>query len=657
MSQLNSYAEYIRGTYAALLVDCAAQYPALTKEFRRDQKRLSSALDCHGIRFALETMPAFGKHLDKCVSEGRLTHSGLLHFGAGKAGGTIPRLFRGLVLRVFESNGKLKLEPDANALRLLRQLLRVARRFRLEAALKARCEASEEFFRTDLSVRSGDLNWDDTPAFIATDAEKLSFSDGHLPPGVVRGQKEMFPDVTPESSLPLRLLEKVQQVADLISSQLGVFHPTDWKLKHGPGAVSDLPFGSYRYSFQAWPDRLDRVFPYEEFAVANYSHVDTRSSAACNHRRFLNEAPARLLAVPKTIATPRLIAAEPHYLQWCQHAISRYMYTRVSSTVVGNFVDFHRQDLNGDLARVASLEKEHATIDLSSASDRVSCWHVERLFRRLPCLLDALQATRSVWIQQEISQRAPKFARIRKFSTMGNATIFPVQSLFFLALALGTVCYRRNLRVTLKSLRSLGKQQVRVFGDDIIVPIDCAGLLLELLQHLQLKVNTHKTFTVGNFRESCGVEAFLGQDVTSVSLLDAPDRARPGTIVSSVDVQHNLCSAGYWNTASYVRKIAGRAVAEKLRYVKHGSGLFGWSDLFGGDNSHLRVRWNPRLHRQEHYCLRQSVKEVRASPEDGSGLLQYFTEALDEKPSERISLGYLTRRPQSKLRLGWAAGW
>ena len=104
MDDLKSYAEFVLGVYRALLVDCARHYPECAKEFDRDYKRLSSAIEQHGIRFTLDVMPSFRKHLDKCLREERLIPSHLIHFGC-RHGEAIPRLFRGLTLRVFDRSG------------------------------------------------------------------------------------------------------------------------------------------------------------------------------------------------------------------------------------------------------------------------------------------------------------------------------------------------------------------------------------------------------------------------------------------------------------------------------------------------------------------------------------------------------------------------
>jgi len=651
LSDLKSYAEFVLGVYRALLVDCARHYPECTKEFDRDYKRLSSAVEQHGVRFTLDVMPTYRKHLDKCLAAERLIPSHLVNFGVDK-GGAIPRLFRGLTLRVFDSSGILRQTPDPKAIFLLRQLLGVVRKLELASGKRDTCNSVDAFFREDEEVRHGSLDWGHHDSFGAENAVALDFVDAADP--VDAGMDDLFEDHTNSPRLNYEHARKVQQAADLISSVLGVFDPLAWRPKHGPGAVSDQRFGSYKYNFRSWPERLERTFPYADLAFANYAQVPVVPYGSKHCQALQKEVPAKLAAVPKTLSKPRLIASEPTSHQWCQQIVKDYFYTRVERSILSRFVTFNDQVKNGQLALRASMDGSCATIDLSSASDRVSCWHVERLFRRLPSLLEALQSSRTVWVTQTISRTSPRYHYLRKYSTMGNATTFPVQSLFFLSLALGTVAFCRGRQVNFGFLRELGEWQVRVFGDDIIVPADCSRAMVGCLEALNLRVNLGKTFLDGKFRESCGVDAYGGHDVTTVNILSKPSGASPGSIVSSVDVHHNLAEAGLLETAAFVRKTAEPLVHFKVPTVTHRSGLFGWSDL-DPSPAVLKTRWDRDLFRLERYALRVRTQEDKLPAEESYGLLQYFIEAPKFVTSAVSTLGYLGRRPKVGLALGWVA--
>lgn len=655
MNPSQSQAEFVLGVYQAQLKDCACQYPELTKEFKRDFQRLSSALEQHGIMFALDAMPAFKKHFDKCLESRRLTVTRILHFGALGKGSVIPRLFRGLTLRVFEHNGELKAQPDINAIRWIRQLTGVVRKLRFESKIKDKGNAVQEFYQVDREVRSGDLNWDDHVTFAMEVQENAtSFTDD-----VHSGEShcaDLANDQNPPSKQDLLgLLRDCQRVADIITGNLGVFTPHAWRFKHGPGAVSDGVFGEYKYSFPTWSDRLESVFPYADFAVANYACVEEESLEDARVRGFLQEPSARLHAVPKTIKVPRLIASEPASHQWCQQAVRDFFYSRVTHTFISQFLTFRNQSVNGELAKEASLCQSHSTIDLSSASDRISCWHVERLFRRSPSLLQALQSCRTETIEQNICRYSPRLYKLRKYSTMGNATTFPVQSLFFLTLALASVLNTRKLKVTMRNIVDLGDREVRVFGDDIVIPTDCSDVLIGLLKTLSMRVNDSKTFTGGNFRESCGVDAFSGEDVTVTSILEIPSNTSPNSIISTVDAHNNMQSAGYFCTAAYIRKTAGFKGYKKIREVRHGDGAFGWLVFGPPVNDGFRHRVHTGYQRLEIQCLTAVAVLRRKSTEGYPGLLQFFTEAAKEVTSAVSTLHHLVRRPKVKLRLRWAA--
>jgi len=642
MTDMKSYADFVQGTLRAQLTDCAQMYPALAHEFDRDYLRLSSAINEHGVRFALDVMPAFRKHFDECLSKGRLTHSGLCQFGTLK-GGIIPRLFRGLILRVFDGNGGLLIEPDIDAIRWIRQLLGVVRKLRLGSPIKAIVDSVDEFYQVDSEVRSPTLDWSSSAEFVIDSSVSFD-SDEALP--LLRPLSSDASHVHPCATL-------LQQVADLVVAQVGSYNPYDWHFRHGPGAVSDSKPNSYKYEFPSWSERLERVFPYSDFALANFGVQDLTSDVIVSYRFFCEES-AKLIAVPKTLAKPRLIASEPTAAQWCQQSVRDFLYHRVESTIIGRFISFRDQTRNGDAALKASIDGSLSTIDLSSASDRVSCWSVERLFRRSPTLLDVLQSCRTRFIRQDFSRNSPSLYRLRKYTTMGNATTFPVQSLLFLVVGLTAYLHNAGKRATYKSLREIPRDQVRVFGDDIIVPTTCAGVTVELLEWLGLRVNDHKSFMEGFFRESCGVDAYGGHDVTTVNILDLPRRTGPGSIVSAISVHHNLCDRGYFATASFLQKTVEREIPYGIITVDHGSGFLGWSSLGGlGSTRAYRTRYNQDLHRREVRCLTLRALDARLPPQNSCGLLQYFTEAVKNVTSAFSTLGYATRRPKVRLGLGW----
>jgi hypothetical protein len=646
MSSHKSLDEFVSGLYAAMFSDIVDRYPDLQTDSGRDYKRLLSAIDEHGIRFALETLPAFGKHFDMCLANGRLSKSGLTHFRSAKKCSPIPRLFKGLLLRVFDSNGVLRSIPDHNCICFVRQLCSAVKRFRVSCPDSSTWKQIDEFYRIDKEVALGSHPWDsDEPWDVSEDCGNTSLTNS-----VPEGRVDSLPSFASHES-ERRCLATIQLVADIVSSQIGVFDPTAWRPRHGPGAVSDSK--GFKYDFPNWPRKLDAVFPYDVFAFANAGcWADSVSSSDPSSAEKLEaESTSRLIAVPKSFSGPRLIASEPTSHQWCQQIIRDFMTSRIKDTCIRDSVHFRDQSPNQSLAREASRSGSHSTIDLSNASDRVSCSLVERMFRKNPSLLRAFHACRTRWISQTIDRKSPDLYKIRKFSTMGSAVTFPVQTYLFTMISVGCVLYSRGIRPSISSIRKVS-QEVRVFGDDIIVPITCHGIVTEILTLLGLKVNPTKTFCCGYFRESCGYDAYDGQDVTKVSIMSAPSWSAPESILSSVEVHNNLFRRGYLKTAEFVRRSVESLGRSGFREVPIDSGLFGWNSFYPA-NPTFKTKWDSRLHRRLIYTtIPHSVAE-RSPVEKDSALLQYFTEIKSLPISHEVRIGLVELRSSLKLKRGW----
>jgi hypothetical protein len=408
----------------------------------------------------------------------------------------------------------------------------------------------------------------------------------------------------------------------------------------------------FKYDIPNWPAKLSRVFPLSEFGFANYGHwVDFATSDAASRLYRDHEPASRLIAVPKTLKGPRLIAAEPVSHQWCQQSILDFLTSSLANTPIQKSIHFRDQTKNQELARKASHTQSHATIDLSNASDRLSCWLVERIFRRNPSIVEALHASRTRWVSNDIDRLSPQYHVLKKFACMGSACTFPVQSYVFCILACASVLYARGLKPTIRNLRQVS-QEVLVFGDDMIVPIDGWEHLQGLLSGLGLKVNHSKTFAFGRFRESCGFDAWDGCDVTPTYAITYPDVSRPESIASTVATHNNFVNRGWYGVAKYAksRTLSNRKLP--IANVPIGSGFFGWYDHEWEGNDHLRKRFNPDTMQVER---RLSVVEstLRRTPVEGnSQVLQYFTEV---RPVDYI-VGDRIGRPE-RSRTGIRARW
>jgi hypothetical protein len=157
---------------------------------------------------------------------------------------------------------------------------------------------------------------------------------------------------------------------------------------------------------------------------------------------------------------------------------------------------------------VGSRTDQLVTIDLESASDSMSLRMLEEFLPK--SFMGFLNRFRS----PSTSLPDGSMAVLNMVSTMGNGFTFPLMtSVISCAVSavykyLGVKCEMHARRWSLRNFA--------VFGDDIIVDKRVSRHVVHLLTLLGFVVNSEKTYVEGPFRESCGVDAFLGTDVRPV---------------------------------------------------------------------------------------------------------------------------------------------
>jgi hypothetical protein len=239
----------------------------------------------------------------------------------------------------------------------------------------------------------------------------------------------------------------------------------------------------------------------------------------------------------------------------------------------------------------------------------------------------------------------PERILLKKFSTMGSANTFPVESLVFLCVALAAVATKRGWRrIRREDLESLS-EEVAVFGDDIVIPVDSRELFVHALEVLYFKVNDTKSFWSGNFRESCGIDAFNGINVTPVYWRQPYDGG-PESLASTVSCRNNFYRKFLLNTAA---ELASR-LPKDIPEVAMGSGVFGLEVRRSPSNRHLRRRWNDSLHRTEVRAASMFSKQDRTATNDDTAILQFFTE--DPSPMDNWVHG-VPQRPLLRLKRRW----
>lgn len=207
---------------------------------------------------------------------------------------------------------------------------------------------------------------------------------------------------------------------------------------------------------------------------------------------------SRLGYARKNATTDRTTGAEPTMNGLVQKAQGIYIGGRLRR--VG--IDLRDQSVNQKLAATAHSDGS-ATVDLKGASDRNAYALILELFP-LPWV-EFLDVTRSPFYLSK-----GKWREFHKFTSMGNAYTFEVETLIFYALATASC-------EVLGIYHEVG-YNLAVYGDDIIIPTEAFELLHSSLSYAGHIVNESKTHVKGAFFESCGRDYFLGHEVRPVYL-------------------------------------------------------------------------------------------------------------------------------------------
>nr|QDH90949.1 MAG: RNA-dependent RNA polymerase [Leviviridae sp.] len=625
---MKSALEVVVGLYEQIFTDLSYMHPSIKVELSRDISRLRKASLSSGLPLFTITLPKMSKFLERSLASGFLIDETPHLLGAKSSADKRPKLFYGLWCMLFEADGTLRTERDVSAVKSLRQVFLAVKKLRMECEDRYVQQAISEFRAIEESLpRSWPATWED-------DSPLWQRRNGH-PIWGDRTQEEvpdLFPEFDPSSKLECGVDPNwagFRNFVARVSASLGEFYPYSIVPKHGPGAISDKDPSYVKYDGLHWTDRLESVFPYDWFGAPSSDHL--------TYVQYV-EYSSRLHAVPKTQSGPRLIASEPTCHQWIQGGIQRWLEERIGRTILADSIDFRSQETSRSLALEASSTGDLCTIDLSSASDRLTTRLVEYCFQGNYFLLDAMHASRTRCV--ELPDR--ELILLRKFSTQGSALTFPVQTVVFAMLSVWASALTYN-RFDWDSLAGFAKQ-VRVFGDDIIVPNDVYPVLTSLLEECKLKVNTSKSFSTGKFRESCGMDAYDGEDVTPAYFRQLLSPA-PTSLESIVECSNNFHKKGMWYTADYIQKTVPYQILRRILIKTVDSGAFGLASFCGQSLDHLDKRWNKFLHQDEVKVLTILPSMLRKRGRGHGSLLQYFSEVatspLSEVPTTKERLNYL----------------
>lgn len=574
----------------------------------RDFKTVSDRVKYEGLSFLTITLPSFGKDFEKSLAQGSVDRD--LFKGFPFRGGA-PKFLGGFLDLVFDrGTGLLVQNPNITAIFAIRQLTL------MNGKLERMCSDA----RISVAMEG----------FVDCEKE-LKLCDSR------RSEAEMFSFHRMSHLLWDSVWQKVDRDIDLFR-----IIP-----KHGPGSTADKLKGNQKFRQTEWTWRLEKVFSSADFLIPSprLSFLDNLDRV-----KFLEpgaERPVRVVGVPKTMDKPRLIAIEPTCTQYVQQGISESIVKHIEhDDIMSWFVGFSDQLPNRDMARIGSQKCELATLDLSEASDRVSNQLVLEMLRWHPSASQGIQSCRS----RKADVLGHGVIRLAKFASMGSALTFPLEAMVFstvVFLGIQDVLKRPLTQGDLLSLRG----QVRIYGDDIIIPIGFVHAVVERLQTFGFKVNLKKSFYTGKYRESCGGDFYDGDDVTVVRVRhDLPSRRQDAQeLISAVSLRNRMYNAGLFQVTDYLDKLIGRLIPFPI--VLSTSPILGRIDHSG----YSVERSHPTLHTP---LVRGLVVHsvIPKNSLDGEGaLMKFFLKRGDLPFADRKHLEQSGRPAAVNTKLRWAS--
>jgi hypothetical protein len=400
----------------------------------------------------------------------------------------------------------------------------------------------------------------------------------------------------------------------------------------GPGATNTPLPKHMRYRPHKLYAQIERFLPFMDgwFSSHPWDVVSQSDHYAKVFQTGIKDEPtSRFKFVPKTAGKARGICIEENEVQFLQQAIRRVLTDKILTcpTTKRNLA-LNDQHTNAHLALTASIAKMYCTIDMSEASDRVSRELVSWLFQDNQELHDALMALSTKWIEPPKEVDWPGSIRTNKFAPMGSALCFPVMTLVHYALI------KAIIRLSTVQDRKHKSRSVYVYGDDIIIYNDCYTAVTDWLPRFGMKLNHSKSFHRSHFRESCGIHALHGRDITPVYVKHIPYQQSHGELFSYLAVEHALFRKGYTETSKVHRSWIKRTQGMRMPEVPENSDLIGFKrpiSLFTGRVPQIhqatvakRKRWNADYQAWDYlvYTIRRGRQDLKL-PSDMDAYLKW----------------------------------
>jgi len=521
----------------------------------RDLERVARRFKHEGIELLTLSLPQVGKAFENALDRGEVTDN-LRSLCGSQAG--FPLFLRNFLQLVFDRTSfQLLDDPSPDAIQAIRQLTTMFSKVLLPCSDAREKAAFEDYIKCEQELRDSVSKWSD----------------------------DLLSDFTRIGSVLF---------GDIFSAIDRDIYDGEIIPKHGPGATADKLTGNLKYQQTEWTERLEAIFPATENLIPSF-----RYHQSLDELQFLDpgsERPVKVISVPKTAKSPRIIAIEPTCQQYMQQGLMEkfveYIETPIlhrRRNIVSSMLGFTDQQPNQLLACEGSLYGELATLDLSEASDRVSLPLVTSMLSHWPWLLQAVLATRST--RADIPGHG--IHTLTKYASMGSALTFPLEECVFLIAIFHAI--ERSIaeekgwsswNLTYEDVKTF-EGKVRVYGDDIIIPVGLVQPVIESLELFGFKVNRDKSFWNGSFRESCGKEYYDGHDVSifRVRQVLPGSRADVPAVISTVSLRNQAYKAGYWGTARYLDELLEGMIP--FPNVAESSAVLGRHSFLGYDEERI----------------------------------------------------------------------
>jgi len=596
-----------------------------TRALKLTLDKVNKRTHSEGIGFLTKTLPRLGKAFDKAIAGGTPLNAEAIGFSSCD-NCKLPRFLGEFISRVLQPNGEILQNPCAVSVAVIRQITYLFYKYELPYSDEQEQQVASKFEKTETDL--------ETTCEALKELESRTRNYHHARRGSFKAASQV---------------EVVRNAQKLLWELFRHFDPLDITPRHGPGAVATKQQRSSKFLWTNISDKITSVYPLDEYYYASLGHV------CDSYKSFdsigVSELPARVVLVPKDSRGPRLISCEPVDYQWIQQGLGRAIVKLVESHPITKWnVNFTDQVPNRIGALWGSESGKYSTLDLNEASDRVSLDLVRLMFpSHVYTFLEACRTSST-------TLPCGRILKLKKFAPMGSSLCFPILALVTWAI------------LTAAASDQDTKDRILVYGDDVIVPTAFAANAIEQLESFGLKVNRDKSCTGGLFRESCGMDAFQGINVTPVRLRTVwSSEPSPDVYLSWLAYANFFYDKRYFKTYDYIVGELGRLYGPipdesmalpcpSLREAPLGA-------------KPVRKRWNKALQKVEFHCLEHKSSKVVETISGWSMLLRFFSESCPStswfpleihqgelrasKTPSVLSVSEYTNRRSSKLVRRW----